>query len=48
MLQLHVALDEPKGWLEYVPPWVTAVAALITVLVAGLIARKFVRLPAWG
>jgi hypothetical protein len=40
MFQLHVVLDEPKSWLEYVPPWVTAVAALITVLVAALIARN--------
>jgi len=40
MFHLYVVLDQPKNWLEYAPPWITAVAALITVVVAGWIARN--------
>ena len=44
MLQLHVVLVQPKNWIEYVPSWVTAGAAFITVIVAVLIARNQSRL----
>lgn len=40
MFQLHVVLDQGKNWLDYVPPCITAVAALSTVLVALRIARN--------
>jgi type II secretory pathway pseudopilin PulG len=43
MLQLHVVLDQPKGWLDYVMalgPVVAAVAALIAVIVTRTIARN--------
>jgi hypothetical protein len=40
MFELRVVLDQPKNWLDYLPPWVTAVAALLTVVVAVLIAYK--------
>ena len=44
MFQLHVVLDQPRIWLDFVPPWVTAVAALTTVVVAVVIARNQNRL----
>lgn len=46
MFQLHVVLEGPKNWLEYVPPWITAVASLIAFSVAILIARNQNRLQA--
>jgi hypothetical protein len=44
MFQLRVVLDQPKNWLDYVPAWVTAIAALLTVVVALFIAYKQGRL----
>lgn len=44
MFQLHVILDQPRSWFQYAPPWVTAAAALTTVIVAVLIARNQSRL----
>jgi hypothetical protein len=40
MFQIHVALDEPTNWLQLVPTWLTALAALITVFVARRIAHN--------
>jgi hypothetical protein len=40
MFRLHVVLDQSRDWTEYVPLWVTALAALITVVVAVVIARN--------
>ena len=44
MFQLHVVLDQPKDWLQYVPPWVAVVASLLTVFVAFKIAQNQNRL----
>jgi hypothetical protein len=44
MFRLHIVLDQSRDWIEYVPPWVTALAALITVAVAVVIARNQGRL----
>jgi hypothetical protein len=43
MFQVHVILDQPKGWLDYIAPLGTilaAFAALMTVFVARRIARN--------
>ena len=40
MLQIHVLLDEAKSWIDYVPPLVTALAALGTVVVAVRISNN--------
>lgn len=40
MFQFYVVLDQPKNWHEYVPPWVTAVAAVLAVVGAIVIACK--------
>jgi hypothetical protein len=44
MFQLHVVLDDAKSWVDYVPLWITAGAALITVGVVVFIARNQNRL----
>ena len=44
MFQLHVIVDGAKNWLDYSPPWITSGAALITVIVAVVIARNQNRL----
>jgi hypothetical protein len=40
MFQLRVVLDQPKNWPDYVPAWITAGAAFLTVVVAVIIAWK--------
>jgi hypothetical protein len=40
MFPLHVFVDEAKSWLDYAPAWVTALAALGTVIVALRIAHN--------
>jgi hypothetical protein len=44
MFRLHVVLDQSRDWIVYVPLWVTALAALITVVVAVVIARNQAKL----
>jgi hypothetical protein len=44
MFPFHVFVDEAKSWLDYAPAWVTAVAALGTVIVALRIAHNQNRL----
>jgi hypothetical protein len=46
MSPLHVVLDGPKTWLEYVAPLITAVASFIAVFVAIFIAHKQNKLQA--